>query len=269
MKVSINSDGTLLEETLVRELKKIKLSGFEIDISLDGHNSITNDLFRGEGTFKKITKNIKYLDKYGINFNVAWIVNKKNINYISEMAKLSQKIGAKALLISDLLPMGRAKNMSDILLSKNDIKKLIQQAYELYKEYHPSLSIRVGSPFAFLVDPKNITNEIRKERKQWRFKQYCGMGFTRLFIAPSGAITPCVFIHRKLGNIFDNNLEELWNSKEMDELRHIVKNPKGKCSICEYKDICCGCRAVALHRTGNIYNEDPRCWYLKGNKTLN
>jgi radical SAM protein with 4Fe4S-binding SPASM domain len=37
---------------------------------------------------------------------------------------------------------------------------------------------------------------------------------------------------------------------------------KGKCGVCEYKDICGGCRTSALFFTGDILGPDPQCAYI-------
>ena len=40
------------------------------------------------------------------------------------------------------------------------------------------------------------------------------------------------------------------------------KNIKGKCGLCDFLDICGGCRSAALFYTGDILGSDPRCAYL-------
>jgi hypothetical protein len=39
-------------------------------------------------------------------------------------------------------------------------------------------------------------------------------------------------------------------------------NLKGKCGVCEYKQLCGGCRTTALFYTGDIHGSDPRCPYV-------
>jgi radical SAM protein with 4Fe4S-binding SPASM domain len=39
-------------------------------------------------------------------------------------------------------------------------------------------------------------------------------------------------------------------------------NIKGKCGICEYKELCGGCRSAALFYTGDILGSDTRCAYV-------
>jgi radical SAM protein with 4Fe4S-binding SPASM domain len=37
---------------------------------------------------------------------------------------------------------------------------------------------------------------------------------------------------------------------------------KGKCGICEYREICGGCRNRAYALTGDIYGQDDACAYI-------
>jgi radical SAM protein with 4Fe4S-binding SPASM domain len=37
---------------------------------------------------------------------------------------------------------------------------------------------------------------------------------------------------------------------------------KGKCGVCEYREICGGCRTAAEFYTGDVFGSDPRCAYI-------
>jgi radical SAM protein with 4Fe4S-binding SPASM domain len=37
---------------------------------------------------------------------------------------------------------------------------------------------------------------------------------------------------------------------------------KGKCGVCEYREICGGCRNRAYALTGDIYGQDDACAYI-------
>ncbi|MCW4035173.1 MAG: radical SAM/SPASM domain-containing protein, partial [Candidatus Bathyarchaeota archaeon] len=39
-------------------------------------------------------------------------------------------------------------------------------------------------------------------------------------------------------------------------------NLKGKCGVCEYREICGGCRSRAELYTGDILGSDPACSYV-------
>jgi len=55
------------------------------------------------------------------------------------------------------------------------------------------------------------------------------------------------------------------NSEVFNELRNF-KNLKGKCGICEYTNVCGGCRARAYEATGDYLAEEPLCTYIPARK---
>jgi len=85
-----------------------------------------------------------------------------------------------------------------------------------------------------------------------------------------------------LGNIREKSFKDIWfNSKIFRSLRDFDKL-KGKCGVCEYNDVCGGCRARAygvnteqmdfcgaLHEPeelrGDYLEEDPWCNYQPKN----
>ncbi len=39
-------------------------------------------------------------------------------------------------------------------------------------------------------------------------------------------------------------------------------NLKGRCGVCEYREICGGCRTRAEYYTGDLFESDPACNYI-------
>ena len=78
------------------------------------------------------------------------------------------------------------------------------------------------------------------------------------YIRYDGEVYPCSKLPLSLGNINKNALQQILNSsiliKKLKE-----RNLKGKCSNCENKLICGGCRAAAYAEYGDLLQEDPLC----------
>jgi hypothetical protein len=65
----------------------------------------------------------------------------------------------------------------------------------------------------------------------------------------------------KVGNVREESVAMLWeNSPILREMREA--SYKGRCGICEYSEICGGCRARALAERSDLMEEDPLCAYL-------
>ena len=80
-------------------------------------------------------------------------------------------------------------------------------------------------------------------------------------ISSNGDLHPCHLLPQKLGNLKQENFDEIWFDKNnvlLNELRN-RSLLKGKCGICNYRDVCGGCRARAFWKT-NDYLESDTCW---------
>jgi radical SAM protein with 4Fe4S-binding SPASM domain len=67
-----------------------------------------------------------------------------------------------------------------------------------------------------------------------------------------------------LGNIRGKSLRTAWNEIRGSEFYNSFSDRsilKGKCGVCEYREICGGCRNRAYAYTGDIYESDPACAY--------
>jgi hypothetical protein len=63
-----------------------------------------------------------------------------------------------------------------------------------------------------------------------------------------------------IGNVRDKSLSTLW--QDAPELISLRKGSyKGRCGICEYVDICGGCRARSYVENGDMLGEDSLCEY--------
>ena len=85
-------------------------------------------------------------------------------------------------------------------------------------------------------------------------------------IAENGDAIPCSFndVYR-LGNVKVRPLKAMWDEMEASEFFSKVRdksNLKGKCGVCEYREVCGGCRTAAEFYTGDLLEPDPRCAYV-------
>ena len=85
-------------------------------------------------------------------------------------------------------------------------------------------------------------------------------------IAENGDAIPCSFNdNHRFGNIKEKNIDTIWNELQNSKFFSKVRNKtnlRGKCGICEYQNICGGCRTAAEFYTGDILGSDPRCAYI-------
>jgi radical SAM protein with 4Fe4S-binding SPASM domain len=87
----------------------------------------------------------------------------------------------------------------------------------------------------------------------------CSAGITYAGLTAAGELVPCVPASISLGNILEEDLEEIWVHSEL--LKNIRRRDelKGACGRCTFRGICGGCRYTAYVTTGDWLAADPSC----------
>ena len=188
---SINTNGTLLTESVCQRLIKEKVS--QIVISLDGAVEGDNDIIRGSGVFKQVTDNIKSLSliknefKANLKIELAVVVTKVNLPRIHQIVILAKDLGIDIVNISELYHHGNAnKHMN--LLSINAleyysaIKKII--AYALF--IHQKVQIDCKS-----IVLKQIYNELGINAELESNYDSCQAGKNMIYMNSYKELYPC------------------------------------------------------------------------------
>ncbi|SIM58905.1 radical SAM/SPASM domain-containing protein [Cuniculiplasma divulgatum] len=257
--ISINSNGTLFSDRIIKVVEKYADKISNISVSLDGYNEEFHDRTRGKGTFAKTIYNLRSLKNENINFDINWNLTSDNYKHLTKMIDLCKDIGAKGLTISTLEPIGAGKLLDrNLFITSSQLETFTQMFYNIYRSHEKNFNLSLNYPFSFLVDPNVLVPLIREQRKTWENRHNCGIFSNRIFIDPAGNILPCNFIQEPTDNLLNTDLECIWGSKTAIEWRKIVQN-RNKCEGCTYSDICVGCPAVALARTGDVGARDPLC----------
>jgi radical SAM protein with 4Fe4S-binding SPASM domain len=90
----------------------------------------------------------------------------------------------------------------------------------------------------------------------------CLAGLGVLFVSHRGDVYPCGYLPVHCGNVLEKRLVDIWDGSEDLARMRDVGALEGKCGLCEYKQICGGCRGRAFAATGNYMAEEPFCAYV-------
>jgi radical SAM protein with 4Fe4S-binding SPASM domain len=89
-----------------------------------------------------------------------------------------------------------------------------------------------------------------------------GKGF--VFISHLGEVFPSGFLPVSAGNVRKQSLTELYRHSPLFVALRDSSNLKGKCGICEFREVCGGSRARAYALTGDPFAEESCCiWQPK------
>jgi radical SAM protein with 4Fe4S-binding SPASM domain len=87
-----------------------------------------------------------------------------------------------------------------------------------------------------------------------------GNGF--LFISHIGEIQPSGFLPITAGWVRQDDVVSIYRNHPLFKDLRDTEKLKGKCGVCEYRDLCGGQRGRAFGITGDYLETDPACVYL-------
>jgi AdoMet-dependent heme synthase len=89
----------------------------------------------------------------------------------------------------------------------------------------------------------------------------CLAGTGVCFISHQGQVFPCGYLPLEAGNLRRQNFASVWHDSPLFASLRDLDNLKGKCGVCEFQQVCEGCRARAYGCTGDYLAEEPFCLY--------
>jgi len=233
-------------------------------ISIDGTEA-TNDAMRGKGAYAKGVAAIKKLSEDGIFDCVVTTLTKANYKDVSHVVGLATEYGARLVVFHSYIPVGRAKEHLDFAPQPQQYERVWNELYDLMLKTKGKPDVNVYCPFFARVAKErgmpNFDDWLRNN-----FLGRCTMDGGYMGVIQNGDVKPCGFNEQyMLGNIKDKTLKECWSNLQTSPLSLKLRdrsNLKGKCGVCEYREICGGCRTRAEIYTGDIFESDPACAYI-------
>jgi len=256
-------NGTLLNEDNVARLIK---SGIKrISVSLDGSTAASHDEFRGlDGAFDGAVNGIKTAKAAGLEFQINTVITKTNLDEIPAILALAESLGAAAHHIFLLVPTGRGKYIVDTAIDAKEYEETLNWFYD--QRDKTSLQLKATcAPHYYRI----LRQRAKAEGKKVNFETHgldavtrgCLAGTGFCFISHVGRVQTCGFLDVTCGDIKTQHFKDVWeNSEVFNKLRNF-NNLEPKCGICEYKQVCGGCRARAYEATGDYLAQEPLCTY--------
>ncbi len=242
------TNGTLVTDKIAERLAEAGV--YYASISLDGSLAETHDAFRGAGNFAKALKGFLALKNAGIKVQINFTVTKKNVSEVESIYHLSKELGAFALYLFLLVPVGCGVEIADSdMLSSNEVEDWLHWVAK--KDNEGNLPLKaICAPHYYRIE-----DDPAQERKG------CLAGIHMCFVSHKGDVFPCGYLPLSSGNVKETPLKKIWNeSKLFDQLRK-PDLLEGRCGICDFKNICGGCRARAYFAYKNVLAQEPACAY--------
>jgi len=284
--IALATNGTIMDEHVARRVKEV---GFRrVSISFDGPNAPTHDAFRGiEGAFASSVRGFTLLREYGLSMQINTTVAKHNYDKLDRMYELALKLGADALHIFMLVPVGCGMSLSEaIMLSSEEYEKALNWIYDRSMEGKLHLKATCAPHYFRVMRQRTKSggqampasaHPHRSMGPQGQaggspvgggagdmsaMTKGCLAGQAVCFVSHTGDVFPCGYLPVSSGNVKTTALPTIWNESPIFRDLRDDSKLEGKCGLCEYKKVCMGCRARAFAFTGDYLAEEPNCGFV-------
>ncbi len=236
--------------------KKLKDYGCErYQLSIDGLRE-THDEMRKQGSFDITIEKLKCLHNAGIRSAIMTTVSGINAEELPGIIDIVVENKVNVFAFARYAPTSFEKSTHLTPEKYRELLEVCWQKFELYKESGTSFNLKDHLWTLFLHEkglfkiPENLNEDVIYEG--------CNCANCHLTILPKGDVYACRRFESNIGNVFTENLYDIFLGEKMDSYRDYSKFEK--CSSCELKRFCRGCPAVTYGYTGDYYGTDPQCW---------
>lgn len=262
LRVVMGTNGTLITPEVAARIRDVGIQ--RVAISVESSSSPLHDAFRKvPGSFDAALEGIKNLREAGVSFHIAPTITSRNVDQLEGIIDMAVELGAAAVHIFLLVPTGRGKELEDEEIPPAQYEEVLAWFCDKKDKIPINLRATCAPHFYRIVRQKGVF-EAPKTHGLEAMTRGCLGGVSFAFIGHTGDVQPCGYLQLKAGNVREESFHKIWNeSKLFKDLRDYSKL-KGKCGLCEFKNICGGCRARAYAKTGDYLEEEPYCIYEPG-----
>ena len=260
----------------MERLRKVKEAGIRrIALSLDAPTPEVHDAFRQvEGSWERTMRILHNAQSVGLSAQVNTTISKHNLDSLPDMVPFIEEVGAVQWSVFFLVPTGRAQ--IPWMISAEEHERVFNWLYDLsttapfdIKATAAPMYRRVAierrkaergngdssKPITFQGAGFQYSDGLNRPRKGVND----GNGF--LFISHLGEIMPSGFLPISAGNVREQDVVQVYRQSRLFKDLRDVDALKGKCGVCEYRDVCGGQRGRAYGVTGDYLESDPACAY--------
>ncbi len=252
-----------------------------ISISLDSALPEIHDSIRGiPGVWKKTVEILREAVVRGMRVQVNTVVMRDTVEYLPETLKLILDLGVRVWEVFYFIPTGRGAYSLDLTPQEyEDVSHFLYDAsrygvlvrttegpmfrrvvVERRRAEREGKPVEAGPLYRRLMEKAvKLLGEPGGEARAHTTGTRDGKGI--VFVAYNGSVYPSGFLPVPVGNVRTAKLKDIYRGSSI--LRGLRDSSilKGRCRVCEYRDLCGGSRARAYAYTGDPFAEDPACIY--------
>lgn len=222
------SNGKLIDSYMMNELSDAGLRSLAVDVDglRDTHNWLRND----NNSFDVVYNAIGHIKKAPhLIWDVITCVNSRNISQLEEIKRMLIEAGVTKWRCFSIVPMGRAKDDEELVLSNSQYRYLMDFIVKTRMEGKIQLSYECEG---YLGDYEGLVR---------RSHFLCSAGLTTASVLSDGSISGCLSIRSNYhqGNIYKDDFWNVWQNR-FDKYRNREWMRSGECADCKVFKYCQG-----------------------------
>jgi radical SAM protein len=272
LRVALSPTATkLVTPERLREAREAGVA--RIQMSLDGSRPEVQDAFRGRpGSFERTLEILDDIRSAGISLQVGTTVSRYNVDDLEAIARIVGEYGAVMWSLFFLVPTGRGKR--EDMISPEEHERVFNWLYDLSKAAPFDVRTTAAQHYRRVVIQRRRQEAMTSERgllvtgAGYSFADGLGQsnrgvndgnGFA--FISHTGDVCPSGFLPLPGGNVREQSFAEIYRSSALFRDLRDYSQLKGKCGVCDFREVCGGSRARAYAVSGDYLESDPYCVY--------
>jgi radical SAM protein with 4Fe4S-binding SPASM domain len=241
-------------------IARLHASGLHrLAVSLDGCDAATHDGFRRvAGSFAHTLWIVAEARRIGLPVQINTTVAKHNVHQIDAMAELIGGMDVALWSVFFLVPTGRAQ--IDQRISADDCEEVFERLW--HHQRHQSFPIKTTEAphYRRFILQKMKGSGTRGAGRLPSVGTNDGKGV--MFVSHTGEIYPSGFLPVCCGRFPTNSVVEVYQRAPLFRSLRDADQLKGKCGVCEFKEICGGSRSRSFGISGDPLAAEPDCAYV-------
>jgi len=264
LRVELTSNGTLVDETMAERIQEAGIA--RVSISLDGSEAASHDEFRGlQGAFGVAVHGIRCLAATGVPTQINTTVTKRNGHQLAAMLELAAQLGVKAVHLFIVVPVGCGLTVAkEESLSGHEAEEILSWFYEQASKTRMELTASCAASNGRTVRPRparegsaGIPLAPAPHYGLQAVTNGCLAGHGVCFISHVGEVYPCGYLPVSAGNLRDEKFHDIWEHAEVLERLRRPEELEAQCEVCEFRNVCSGCRTRAYEHGGRAPGAEP------------
>ena len=240
-------------------------------VSLDGSTPAIHDAFRGVAGSHALTLDaVRWANEIGLPVQINTTITRRNLGDFESMVALLRQLDIALWSVFFLVPMGRAQ--AGDLISAEEFEQVFEKLDAISHDVRFDIKTTEAQHYRRFLAQKRVErrrNSVPEAHGVVKALQDSvgrsprgindGKGF--VFISHYGEVYPSGFLPVSAGNIRNQPLPEIYRNAPFFKALRNSSNLKGKCGVCEFRELCGGSRSRAFALTGDPFAEEPACIY--------